>query len=138
MFVHCCSKLLSPICRCSLAWKQDQERFHTYTHWPLINKSDQGPFPHIHATHTKTKARAHTHPALNHTHIPEHTLLDLDHSSRLSGSDLATRIFVHQICRPCDVSIASFRPVMTAPSWHSERTQEDLFPSAVFSFVFIG
>lgn len=56
VFVHCWSSLLSPICCYSLAWKQDRERFHTYTHWPLINKSDQGPFPHIHATHMKTKS----------------------------------------------------------------------------------
>lgn len=55
VFVHCWSSLLSPICCYSLAWKQGRERFHTYTHWPLINKSDQGPFPHIHTTHTTTK-----------------------------------------------------------------------------------
>lgn len=63
VFVLCWSILLSPICCSSLAWKQDQERFHTYTHWPLINKSDQGPFPHIHTVPMKTKTiqtRAHT------------------------------------------------------------------------------
>lgn len=61
----------SPICCYSLAWKQDRERFHTYTHWPLINKSDQGPFPHIHTTQMKTKTihmHAHTH---SHTLITE-------------------------------------------------------------------
>lgn len=56
MFVHCWSSLLSPICCCSLAWKQDQECFHTYAHWPLINKSDRGPFPHIHTTRMNTKS----------------------------------------------------------------------------------
>lgn len=63
VFVLCWSILLSPICCSSLAWKQDQERFHTYTHWPLINKSDQGPFPHIHTVPMKRKTiqtRAHT------------------------------------------------------------------------------
>lgn len=55
VFVLCWSILLSPICCSSLAWKQDQERFHTYTHWPLINKSDQSPFPHIHTVPMKTK-----------------------------------------------------------------------------------
>lgn len=56
VFVHCWSSLLSPICCCSLAWKQDQECFHTYAHWPLINKSDRGPFPHIHTTRMNTKS----------------------------------------------------------------------------------
>lgn len=56
VFVHCWSSLLSPICCYSLAWKQDQECFHTYAHWPLINKSDRGPFPHIHTTQMNTKS----------------------------------------------------------------------------------
>lgn len=56
VFVHCWSSLLSSICCYSLAWKQDQECFHTYAHWPLINKSDRGPFPHIHTTWRKTKS----------------------------------------------------------------------------------
>lgn len=93
VFVHCWSGLLSPICRYSLAWKQDRERFHTYTHWPLINKSDQGPFPHIHTTHMKTKS-IHTQTQRPVTeNIPEHTLVALDHTSRLRGSDLAVQIF---------------------------------------------
>lgn len=120
VFVHCWSCLLSPICWYSLAWKQDRERFHTYTHWPLINKSDQGPFPHIHSTQMKTKT-LHTDTGPNHSNIPEHTLLDLDPTCCLSGSDLIpTQIFVYQIWQPSDVSIALSLKGMTAPSWHRQ------------------
>lgn len=118
--------LLSPICCYSLAWKQDRERFHTYTHWPLINKSDQGPFPHIHATQMKTKPiHTDTDTVPNHRNVPEHTLLDLHHTCCLRGSDLATQIFVHQIRRPSDVSIAFYslsdKCSLVAPSLNTRR-----------------
>lgn len=95
VFVLCWSILLSPICCSSLAWKQDQERFHTYTHWPLINKSDQGPFPHIHTVPTKTKT-IQTRTRSNHRYIPEQILIEPNHTSGLSGSDLATQILTRQ------------------------------------------
>lgn len=105
VFVHCWSGLLSPICCYSLAWKQDRERFHTYTHWPLINKSDQGPFPHIHTTQMKTKAiHTHVHIEPNHRNIPELTLVDLNHTSCPSGSDLTTQFFVYQSRQPIVMS----------------------------------
>ena len=104
VFVHCCSCLLSPICWYSLAWKQDRERFHTYTHWPLINKSDRGPFPHIHATQMKTKS-IHTDTVPNHSNIPQHTLQDLHPTCCLSGSDL--------VLSQCFLSIKSGRLVMS-------------------------
>lgn len=129
VFVHCCSGLLSPICCYSLAWKQDWERFHTYTHWPLINKSDQGPFPHIHSTQMTTKT-IHTHTASNHGNIPERILLDLDHTWCLWGSDLATQVFVCQIWQP-DVSIAFYFKRRLSPrgtvSKHKEICSHQLF-----------
>lgn len=95
VFVLCWSILLSPICCGSLAWKQDQERFHTYTHWPLINKSDQGPFPHIHTAPMKTKT-IQTRTRSNHGNIPEQILIEPNRTSGLSGSDLATQILIRQ------------------------------------------
>lgn len=137
MFVHCWSGLLSPICCYSLAWKEDPERFHAYTHWPLINKSDQGPFPHIHTTQMKTKA-IHTQTQPNHRNIPAHALADLDHTSRLSGSDPATQIFAHQIWQPIVMSQSLFTlsddcsPV--APSLNT-RTLVPISCSLFFSFM---
>lgn len=121
-FFCCCVcslllSLLSPICCSSLAWKQDRQRFHTYTHWPLINKSDHGPFPHT--PHTP-KQRQHTHtPGVWSQQV--YALLDLHHTWRLSGSDLATQVFV------CLSKLAT----QWCLSWLIPR---DLFPSAVHLF----
>lgn len=93
VFVLCWSILLSPICCGSLAWKQDQERFHTYTHWPLINKSDQGPFPHIATVPMETKT---IQTRSNHRDIPEQILIEPNRTSGLSGSDLASQILIRQ------------------------------------------
>lgn len=82
-----------------------------------------GAFSHIHTlainqqvrprsipTHThhadENKDHTHTDTAPNHRNIPGHTLVALGHTSRLRGSDLATKIFVYQIWQPSDVSIA--------------------------------
>lgn len=95
------------------------------SHLLLLISMETGPgaFSHIHTlainqqvrpgsipTHThrtdENKEHTHTDTAPNHRNIPEHTLVDLDHTS-LSGSDLAfPNLFVYQIWQPSDVSIA--------------------------------
>lgn len=89
---------------------------------PLISmETGPGAFSHIHTlainqqvrpgsipTHThhtdENKAHTHTDTAPDHRNIPEHTLGDLDHTSSLRGSDLATQIFVYQIWQPLVMS----------------------------------
>lgn len=102
VFVHCWSSLLSPICCNSLAQKQDRERFHTYTHWPLINKSDQGPFPHIHTTQMKTKT-IHTqkHPRAHFSRSRPHLS-----SQRIRPGN--TNFCLSNVATYSDVSIAFF------------------------------
>lgn len=90
VFVHCWSSLLSSICCYSLAWKQDQECFHTYAHWPLINKSDRGPFPHIHTTWRKTKS-IHTE---TRRLITETSQSPLSRSPHLSADQTQQPIFL--------------------------------------------
>lgn len=138
VFVHCWTSLLSPICCGSLAWKQGQESFHTYTHWPLINKSDPWSIPtHTHR-YVENKEHTHTDTDPNHRNNPEHTLVRLDHTSRLTGSELATQMFVYEIWQRCDVSIAFYFKWWPFPCGTVKRTQGHLFPSAVLLFCFHG
>lgn len=81
----------------------------SHIHTLAINQQVRpGSIP-THPHHTdENKDHTHTDTAPNHRNIPEHTLADLDHTSRLGGSDLATQIIVYQIWQPSDVSIAFY------------------------------
>lgn len=80
------------------------------SHLPLLISMETGPgaFSHIHTlainqqvrpgsipthTHHTHENKDYTDTTPNHRNIPEHTLLHLDHSSCLRGSDLATQFF---------------------------------------------
>lgn len=141
VFVHCWSSLLSPICCCSLAWKQDQECFHTYAHWPLINKSDRGPFPHIHTTRMNTKS----------THTETRSLITEASQSSLPRSPPHLSYHTRQ---PIFLSIKAdslqwrlnccfflaylLFSLMTVPQWQHHQTQGDLFSSAVHVLFLSG
>lgn len=87
------------------------------SHLLLLISMETGPgaFSHIHTlainqqvrpgsipTHTHradenkdhTNTHSHTHRGSNHRNIPEQTLIDPNHTSGLSGSDLATQILI--------------------------------------------
>lgn len=124
------SKLYGCWCVCSLLVQPP------LSHLLLLISMETGPgaFSHIHTLAINQQVRpgsipTHTHHTdedKDHTHRNIHTLLDVDHTSRLSGSDLATQFFVYRLL---------WLWGMTVPPWQRQRTQGDLFPSAVLFFI---
>lgn len=110
----------------------------SHIHTLAINQQVRpGSIPtHTHST-DENKDHTHTDTEPNHRNIPEHTLVDLNHTSRLSGSDLATQIFVYQSRQPIVMSqwfyTLSDDRSLVAPSLNTRR----LVPISCSLFFFL-